>query len=229
MSNDDVSMVPARWRDPDHDPAPWTLHLSRHFGAPSADPVRRAAAMKGLTLGDPLADELVAWMKASRGEGWKKFDLALTQGIQAVPDAPAPLADFFAQVDRRPDWVEDDLLRVGCRAALATGPLLRYALGSGTLMVGYCSSSIARVLVMTGALNGRTYMRLQETGKFGVDVYASGTVGRFSAGFASAVRVRVMHAMVRAGLSRDPRWKAAEWGLPINQSDMAATALLSAP
>lgn len=225
MSNDAASMVPARWRDPDHDPAPWTLHLSRHFGAPSADPVRRAAAMKGLTLGDPLADELVGWMKASRGEGWKKFDLALTQGIQAVPDAPGPLADFFAQIDRRPDWVEDDLLRVGCRAALATGPLLRYALGSGTLMVGYCSSSIARVLVMTGALNGRTYMRLQETGKFGVDVYASGTVGRFSAGFASAVRVRVMHAMVRAGLSRDPRWKAAEWGLPINQSDMAATAL----
>lgn len=225
MSTDAASPVPSRWRDPDLDPAPWTLHLTRHFGAPSADPVRRAAVRAGLTQGDPLADALITWMKAAKGDGWRMFDLALTKGIDAVPDAPPPLADFFAHIDRRPDWVEGDLMRVGCRAALATGPLLRYALGSGTLMVGYCSSAIARVLVMTGALNGRTYSRLQETGKFGVDIYASGDVGRFSAGFASAVRVRVMHAMVRAGLSRDPRWQQAEWGLPINQADMAATAL----
>lgn len=223
---DAVATVPGRWRDPDHDPASWTLHLTRHFGAPSTDPVHRAAAQAGLTRGDPLADDLIIWMKSTRGgEGWKKFDQALTRGIETV-EAPSPaLTAFFAQIDHRPDWADDGLMQAGCRAALSTGPLLRYALGSGTLMVGYCSSSIARVLVMTGALNGRTYMRLQETGKFGVDIFASGTVGRFSPGFASAVRVRVMHAMVRAGLSRDPRWQAQEWGLPINQSDMAVTAL----
>lgn len=218
--------VPTRWRDPDHDPAPWTLYMTRHFGVPSADPLRRAAVRAGLSKGDPLADDLVAWMAGpAKGKAWRLFDQALTQGIETIADAPPALAAFFAQVDRRPDWVDDDLLRLGCTVALSTGPLLRYALGSGTLMVGYCSSAIARVLVMTGALNGRTYKRLEETGKFAVDIFASGTVGRFSPGFMAPVRVRVMHAMVRRAVSRDPRWRPADWGTPINQSDMAATAL----
>jgi len=218
--------VPTRWRDPDHDPAPWTLHLTRHFGAPSADPLRRAAVRRGLTQGDPLADDLVAWMTGpAKGQGWRLFDQALTRGIETVAAPDPALSAFFAQIDRRPDWVRNDLMKLGCQVALSTGPLLRYALGSGTLMVGYCSSAIARVLVMTGALNGRTYKRLEETGKFAVDIFASGTVGRYSAGFASAVRVRVMHAMVRRSLVHDPRWKPEDWGTPINQADMAATAL----
>ncbi|MFZ2870204.1 oxygenase MpaB family protein [Zavarzinia sp.] len=217
--------VPIRWRDPDHDPAPWTLHLTRHFGAPSADPLRRAAVREGLRKGDPEADALVDWMAVEKGKGWRLFDQALTRGIDSVDDPAPALRDFFAQIDRRPDWVRDDLLRLGCQAALSVGPLLRYALGSGTLMVGYCSSAIARVLMMTGALNGRTYKRLEETGKFAVDIFASGTVGRFTPGFASPVRVRVMHAMVRRSLVKDPRWRPDDWGLPVNQADMAATAL----
>lgn len=217
--------TPTRWRDPDDDPAPWTLHLTRHFGAPSADPLRREAVRAGLRKGDPQADALVDWMAAEKGKGWRLFDQALTKGIDTI-DAPAPaLAAFFAQIDRRPDWVQDDLLRLGCQAALSVGPLLRYALGSGTLMVGYCSSAIARVLMMTGALGDRTYKRLEETGKFAVDIFASGTLGRFSTGFASAVRVRVMHAMVRRSLTKDPRWRPDDWGLPVNQADMSATAL----
>ncbi len=217
--------VPARWRDPDHDPAPWTLHLTRHFGAPSQDPLRRAAVRDGLLRSDDLADAMVDWMAESKGQGWRLFDQALREGIGAIPNPPEALSAFFAQIDRRPDWVDDDKLRLGCRVALSTGPLLRYALGSGTLMVGYCSSAIARVLVMTGALDRRTYSRLEETGKFAVDIFASGTVGRFSDGFAAAVRVRVMHTMVRRALRKDKRWREDLWGLPINQSDMAATAL----
>jgi len=40
------------------------------------------------------------------------------------------------------------------------------------------------------------------------------------------VHVRLMHARVRLALRGDARWRAEQWGVPINQADMAVTALL---
>ena len=45
-------------------------------------------------------------------------------------------------------------------------------------------------------------------------------------GFASTVKVRVMHAVVRRLLDADGTFDDAAWGRPINQHDMAATTLL---
>jgi hypothetical protein len=43
------------------------------------------------------------------------------------------------------------------------------------------------------------------------------------AGYRSTLRVRLIHALVRRHVAAMPDWRADEWGLPINQTDMAAT------
>ncbi len=47
-----------------------------------------------------------------------------------------------------------------------------------------------------------------------------------AAGFQSAIKVRMMHAHVRLMLDKSPKWRHAEWGLPINQADLIATNVL---
>jgi len=45
-------------------------------------------------------------------------------------------------------------------------------------------------------------------------------------GYRQTVHVRLMHANVRLQLLRGAKWQSEDWGVPINQSDMALTALL---
>ncbi|WP_375482958.1 hypothetical protein [uncultured Mycobacterium sp.] len=44
------------------------------------------------------------------------FDRALAEGIANVPEAPAPLREFFVRVETIPDWVDSDTVRRGQRA-----------------------------------------------------------------------------------------------------------------
>ena len=54
-------------------------------------------------------------------------------------------------------------------------------------------------------------------------VTTPGQLRRHGRGFEHTVRVRMIHAYVRAGLNRDPRWDHAAWGEPIPQPYMAFT------
>jgi hypothetical protein len=49
---------------------------------------------------------------------------------------------------------------------------------------------------------------------------------RDAEGFKITVRVRLMHAAVRRSLRRSREWREDDWGVPINQVDMAGTTLL---
>jgi hypothetical protein len=111
----------------------------------------------------------------------------------------------------------DTLLRVGRGGA--------YALGGTSLMSGYLSAGAVKPLVGTGALTKMARRRLAETAKFVRDLATSDDLARTSAGFKSSLRVRVLHAQVRASLESEGRWNTAAWGVPINQRDMVGTHL----
>src|SRR5262249_26510714 len=162
----------------------------------------------------------VAWMEEQPdGEGRKMFELALEKGIGAVP-APEPLVRLFAQLDGVPSWVEPEKLRHACEAIQRVGRANDYALACGSLMSGYLSRAAVKPLMSTGALAHNAARRLAETGKFVVDIVESGDMGRRTDGFKTAVRVRLLHACVRAKLRRSPEWKTEAWGHPINQNDL---------
>jgi len=92
-------------------------------------------------------------------------------------------------------------------------------------MSGYLSSAAVKPLMTTGALAYNAARRLVETGKFVFDITESGDMGRHTAGFKTAVRVRLLHAFVRSKLRRSPEWRTHEWGAPINQNDLLGTNL----
>ncbi|APR83636.1 Hypothetical protein A7982_08985 [Minicystis rosea] len=219
--------VPTRYRIPEANESLRFAIYRRVFRIPRPTEEQVSRFRDTLYDGDPLADDVVrAFAELPRGEGHRLLAQALDRGIHSIAAPPAALVALFAEVDARPAWVDDDKLALAARTAERVGMSGERVLSCICLTGGYRSSAANKPIALTGALESMAYRRLAETSKFVFDLYDSRTIARDSAGFRGAVMVRLMHAMVRARLARDPRWREADWGLPVNQADMLATNLL---
>ncbi|MEU6840495.1 oxygenase MpaB family protein [Streptomyces sp. NPDC046716] len=187
------------------------------------------------TIGERLTarDELgAALADALRGTGagdcgkvtMKQFRRALQDGIDAVPDAPRALRDFFAAVEPVPDWVDFDLVEEGGRVARRFGRNTADVMLQLALIGSYRFDGPPRLLVETGGLvGGSALRRIAETQHWATAVTAPGALRRDGEGFRLTVHVRLMHALVNHRFERGGGWDTARWGLPVNRSDLAAT------
>jgi hypothetical protein len=180
-----------------------------------------------LGLTDPSADAAIASLNGiPAGEAARWIDAGGRKGATAIPDAPRDLRDFFERVETVPVWVDDRALNRGGEVLFRTGPLGGLALGLKSLVLGYASPGGNKPLVFSGRLREHAPHRLNETSRFVHATSAPGGLRRFGEGYRITLKVRLMHARVREMILMSGRWNAEAWGAPINQSDMAATALL---
>ncbi|MFJ6573391.1 oxygenase MpaB family protein [Streptomyces sp. NPDC091292] len=154
----------------------------------------------------------------------RQFRRALADGIGAVPDPPQPLRDFFAAVEQVPDWVDFDLVNEGGRAARRYGRNSADVLLQLALIGSYRFGGPPDLLVETGGLTGGSALRrLAETQQWAIAVSGHDALRRHGIGYRLTVHVRLMHALVNHQVEHGGRWDTGRWGLPVNQSDMAAT------
>lgn len=192
---------------------------------PQPSPGQMEDIKRHMLMGDRLADAVVAmYRELPAGQGRKLLDQALERGIDTLEDPPQPLLDLFAQLDHEPIWLDRGKVKLACDVSRRVGLSGELVLRNLSLMGGYMGAAAAKPLVFTGQLDRMTSRRLVETGKFWMDVTTVGGLERFSEGFKSAVRVRMMHAQVRAMLLQNDSWNM-EWGHPLNQWDSMATIL----
>ncbi len=219
--------VPARARpfDKTQQPTPrWLRAILGRDLAPSR--AEFDAVCDALHDGDPAADALIEWMyEYGPRQARALFEQALAQGVHTIPEAPEPLKAFFRTVEKTPDWVDFDAIADGVAFVHRIGPTAAYVLRDLALMGGYLLSGFNQALVMTGALNKGTAQRVAETGKWWMDCTEPDGLRRFNAGFRTTMHVRMVHGLVRRTLLRRDDWDYAQWGLPLNQIDMAATYL----
>ncbi|WP_036567719.1 oxygenase MpaB family protein [Nocardia sp. BMG51109] len=215
--------IPARHPDrPRKAPGvrPFTLALG--IGAPS--PERWRLLGESLLVGDEPMDALVEWMYAEGMATTRPmFDQALRGGIDSVPDAPQPLRTFFTAVEDTPSWVDQQLLRHGERVFRSGGTDGLYFARDVSFLGGYLASGFNKTLLRTGALEKGPARRFAETLQWAMDVSAENGMQRFGVGYRSTLHVRFIHSMVRRHVAAMPDWEADQWGVPINQTDMAAT------
>jgi hypothetical protein len=172
--------------------------------------------LDGLWRGDPLADAVVA-------DGAPLMRRALADGIDAIDDPPVPLAKLFAEIDVLPEWLDRDRCD---RAALH---LVRHTreyglvLGAASLVAGAQNNVAGKPLGFTGRYAKNAGARSVEVGFWLSEVTEPGGLARHSLGFERTVRVRMIHAHVRAHLLGSPKWDLEAWGLPIAQPYMAFT------
>ncbi|MCL2582703.1 MAG: DUF2236 domain-containing protein [Streptosporangiales bacterium] len=183
---------------------------------------------------DELAADLVRAMRrpsgaengAAGGERvtMAQFRTALAEGVEKVPGAPPALARFFETVDQVPEWVDWDEVERGARAIRRLGRTADDVLLQLSLIGGYRFGGPPDLLVETGGLSGPAVMRrLGETALWSIAVIQPGAMRRSGEGFRLTVHVRLMHALLNDRFESNGRWDTAQWGLPVNQTDLAAT------
>lgn len=176
---------------------------------------------------DPLADASVeALARVARPERAALIERALAGGASAVPDAPAPLRELVAAASHVPFWVDFARVDRGGAAFLRSGVAGGFVLAFGSLALSYCSPAGNKPLALSGQLVERAPRRLAETARFVQLVSSAGAMRPHAPGWRTTLQVRLLHAEVRRGIDRSGRWDADRWGAPVNQVDMAGTALL---
>lgn len=172
--------------------------------------------------GDPVAERFVAEVVRAEGgrvSGRGLLETALREGIGAVPDAPDSMRALFDEFETVPDWVRPELVERGAAVWRRWGTVLFSFAGAETLEM-YTESAVATPLSLAGGYAGDSALRrFLETCRFWMDVSQPGallTPG--SQGRATALKVRIMHVSVRAGVERHPEWDTDRWGLPISQT-----------
>ncbi len=188
------------------------------------------ALVDALWDGDPLMDALLEGIEQrGRARGRQEFEQALERGLATVERPSPELRALFAVVDHEPSWLDWRRVRDGVRFMHRAGVNAGLVLRDFALMGGYLLTGFNHTLVLTGALEKGAGRRLAETSKWWVDCTEPEGLRRFGPGFKSCLRVRLVHAMVRRAVPRNPEWDNLEWGVPVNQTDMLATYLAFGP
>ena len=180
----------------------------------------------GFMQRDELGAALAGAMRLPAGDPERvtmdQLRRAIAEGVDAVEDAPPALRSFFEHVETVPSWVDWHLVEEGARVNRRLGQNAADVLLQLSLLGGYRFGGPTDLLVATGGLTGdMTMRRLGETQKWAVAVGRPNGMRRDHEGFQLTVHVRVMHALVNETFT--PEWDVARWGLPINQTDQAAT------
>ncbi|WP_345955387.1 oxygenase MpaB family protein [Mucilaginibacter sp. PAMB04168] len=178
-------------------------------------------------VADAEADLFVASVVARLDEKARLRDyLAGLVNNQQLTDLPPEYAKepLFASAMQLPAWANEKQMQQGAAFFARHAGLIMNMLGLLSLPYCYAAADGARVLYLSERLRNDTARRLQETGDFVWEVMAPNAFKPEGKGFASIIKVRLIHAMARYYTLQSGKWQA-EWGQPVNQEDMAGTNL----
>lgn len=147
-----------------------------------------------------------------------KFNSQLNQLPQSYSNEP------FIHSQKLPDWANARQMQQGAAFFARHAGLIMNMLGLLSLPYCYAAADGARVLYLSERIRNDTAKRLQETGDFVWEVMAPDAFEPEGKGFASILKVRLIHAAARYYTLQSGRWDTA-WGQPVNQEDMAGTNL----
>lgn len=182
---------------------------------------------EGFLRCDEPGRDLARALRAPRGAAGRvsmaDLQRALAEGVDALDDPPPALVRFLDAVTPEPDWLDRDLLDRGARVYHRFGRNAADVLLQLSLVGGYRFGGPTDLLVATGGLTGEmTRRRLGETQKWATTLSVPGALRRHGEAWRTTLHVRAMHALVNDSFV-ERGWDVERWGLPINQTDQAAT------
>jgi hypothetical protein len=179
-------------------------------------------------VGDPPADALLTQLVNRHGiERVDALMASLVRNDDLVPeDLPPAVRDYLAETARLPEWADRALIARGEAFFELNWAVIVTLLFCASLPSAYAAHKGAQVLHLTQRLTSHVHRRIFETAQFILDVMAAGGLGPTGRGIRSAQKVRLIHTSIRHFIEYDPRWRDQwnpEWGVPINQEDLAGT------
>jgi hypothetical protein len=179
-------------------------------------------------VGDPLADEVMAVViRKHEIATVNRIFRSLVENDDIVPDEmPPEVNKYLAETAVLPEWADMALIEQGEKFFSLHWPTIVTLLFCASLPSAYAAWRGAQVLFLTTRLTERMHRRIFETAQFILNVMAPGAFSPHGKAIRSVQKVRLMHATIRHLIEHEPRWRSQwnmEWGVPINQEDLAGT------
>ncbi len=200
-------------------------------GYSKARQVDREAAdnyVRHLTIGDPELDPVMQEIAdLPPADLHRLVGGCIERREEAMRRAPRVLRDFFDRVTAVPSWVDFEAFTPGRRAfhRNMTNMLIAYAVGSA--VEGF-STTIAKSFALTGRVTGMgegAKRRLRQNNRHMVEIYFPGGLARDGDGWKISMRIRFVHARVRALMSQSDAWDHDALGIPLNAAHIGGIAL----
>lgn len=175
---------------------------------------------------DPLADAVVSELFQ---DGFNPMvEKSYTDFIynhQEIPSGfPLILKDYFLELQTPPDEASTKYILAGSKIFQQFAPDLMGMLGALSLPYCYASGKGVQVLHLSQRIRNNPAKRLLETASFVLDVCVPNAFLAEGKALRSIAKVRLMHAAIRFHTLKSGLWNS-DWGIPINQEDMAGTNL----
>jgi hypothetical protein len=177
------------------------------------------------SVGDPLADAVIAELFADGGVA--AMNALMTSFVAnehpAPSSLPEPVRRYLEQSSVLPPWADPAMIQAGEDVFWRFGPRIILILCCYSLPFCYLGRNGVPVLALTNRLSSNSKRRIVETAQMVVDCLQSGGLttdgGR---GRLTIQKVRLMHAAIRKLAPTAPTY-LPEFGLPVNQEDLAGT------
>ena len=169
--------------------------------------------------GDPLADRAVAALHE------RNYDRATDKlaGVRALAgEGNRDARDFVGAVSAAPAWLDRKAIATGQNVMLGFVSLSRLSL-MHSLFAGGVFARATLVTRATGRLGANPATRISETGAFIAAILQPGGLEQDALGFETTLRVRLLHASIRAWLKKLPDFSRDFVGEPIDQTMLAMT------
>ncbi|RZK68129.1 MAG: DUF2236 domain-containing protein [Pedobacter sp.] len=135
-----------------------------------------------------------------------------------------PGFDFIKKSNDLPSWAKPDLITEGNAFFARHAQSIMSLLGLLSLPYCYTAADGAMVLYLSEKIRNNTTKRLHDTAVFVWEVMGPSAFGKGGNAFNEILKVRIIHAAVRYYTLQSGKWNE-EWGMPVNQEDMAGTNL----
>ena len=175
---------------------------------------------------DDLGDEAVkeTYLKMPYPQASALVKQYSSSKISESDHAPEGLKKLFLQMQKVPDWFDEDLANAGARFCMRSGTNALIILRDFVLMGGYDYAYLNKPLIFTGALKKGAVKRLKDTLEFWIHVTREDALKVNSEAYLLIVRTRLMHSYARLKIKeKGENWNYGKWGEPINFWDMIAT------
>ncbi len=176
--------------------------------------------------GDKQADDLIQkYFKE------KALKLAFADALTSITNnadllKPNLLSEepLFKEAINLPAFADEKKIKAGAKFFSDHSGIIMNMLGVLSLPYCYAAADGAKVLYFSEKIRNNTEKRLTDTANFVWDVMAENAFEPHGKGFASIFKVRLTHAAIRYYVNSSVNWNT-DWGLPVNQEDMAGTNL----
>ena len=172
--------------------------------------------------GDHEADVLVASLFSSNQQAVVYRMLRLPEN-EIKLDGESPLKIFLLSTKPTPAWFNSERINRGQLVFKKYAQEMMTLLGAMSLPYCYAASPGNKALYLSEKMRQSTGKRLVETAAFVINVLTPKSLEEDNVGHIHINKTRLIHAVARYYINRSG-WEN-QWGVPINQEDMAGTNL----